>query len=560
MPPVVLRDLAAAYHEPVDGAERELEGSGGPPGQTSVLVVGAGPTGLVLALWLARLGVRARIIDRSAAPPVSSRALGVHARTLELYRQLGFADAAVARGIRVQAVNLWAQGRRAARVVVGPAGAPLTPYPFILDFSQDAHERLLTEQLRAAGVEVERETELVGLTQDRGTGTVRVALRGPAGHEETCAPVYVAGCDGAHSAVRTALGVGFSGGTYAQLFYVADVTATGGAAADGEVHIDLDATDLLAIFPMAGGHVRLVGTVDAERAEGRALAFADVSHRIIGQMGLTIGAVNWFSTYRVHHRVADRFREGRVFLLGDAAHIHSPVGAQGMNTGIGDAVNLAWKLAAVVRGSATPALLDSFQPERIGFARRLVATTDRVFTMATRPSALAALVRTRAVPAVLPPLAHLGVVRRLLFRTVSQLGIAYRASPLSAGRAGALHGGDRLPWVPALPGPTVAPGDGADTDNFAPLTSLEWQVHVYGDPPSGLADACAALRLPHAVFPWQPAMAGAGFARGALYLVRPDGYIALADPRGDPRQLGSYFTARGLMRGSLPPAARRPTA
>jgi hypothetical protein len=246
----------------------------------------------------------------------------------------------------------------------------------------------------------------------------------------------------------------------------------------------------------------------------------------------TIAKVNWFSTYRVHHRVAHSFRTGRAYLLGDAAHIHSPVGGQGMNTGIGDAVNLAWKLAAVLDGGAVDGLLDTYELERIGFARRLVATTDRVFTVATSPGRLARLVRTRLVPLLLPVIFRLPGVRRFLFRTVSQTGIEYRGSPLSAGAAGSVRGGDRLPWV----------ATGPHEDNFETLTSLAWQVHVYGEPRRELTDACAELRLPIHAFAWTPEMSVAGLVRGALYLVRPDGYVALADPDGDPERLRGYCT------------------
>jgi hypothetical protein len=292
------------------------------------------------------------------------------------------------------------------------------------------------------------------------------------------------------------------------------------------------------VFPMKGkGCVRLVGTVrQATAVEDRELTFDDVSSRAIEHLKLKIAQVKWFSTYRVHHRVTHSFRKGRAFLLGDAAHIHSPVGGQGMNTGIGDAVNLAWKLAAVLNGSAGDNLLDTFELERIGFARRLVATTDRMFTMVTAQGFIARSIRTRLVPVVAPLMFRLPGVRSFLFRTVSQTGIQYRESPLSEGAAASVRGGDRLPWVET----------GPHQDNFAPLTSLSWQVHVYGEPQRGVAEACAKLRLPLTLFAWQPEMRRSGLLRGALYLIRPDGYVALADPDGDPDRLVRYFTSRGL--------------
>ena len=256
-------------------------------------------------------------------------------------------------------------------------------------------------------------------------------------------------------------------------------------------------------------------------------------------MRIDVAKVNWFSTYHVHHRVADHFRKGRAFLLGDAAHIHSPVGGQGMNTGIGDAVNLAWKLAAVLRGRAEASLLDSYEPERIAFARRLVATTDRAFTGVTSSGATARLVRLRLVPLLFPLLFRFRPVRRLMFRTVSQTAVNYRGSSLSEGRAGPVHGGDRLPWVEP-----ESPGTGAD--NFTPLDSIDWQVHVYGEASTEIRTACDRRKLPLHVFAWRPAMRRTGLRRNAVYLVRPDGYVALADSAGGAVAVASFLEARKL--------------
>ncbi|HZY89349.1 MAG TPA: FAD-dependent monooxygenase [Gemmataceae bacterium] len=505
-----------------------------------VLIVGAGPTGLVLALWLTRLGVRVRIIDKTAEAGTTSRAVAVQARTLEFYRQVGLADAVVEAGVQVAGLNLWARGAKAARVPMGPMGEGLSPFPYALTYPQDAHERLLIDRLGALGVYVERRTELVRFEQR--PESVRAVLKRPDDSEEAVEAAYLAGCDGARSTVREGLATGFPGGTYSGLFYVADVDAAG-PAADGEIHVDFEEADFLAVFPLKGaGRLRLVGPVRWEpEREHRELTFEDVRERVIGNLKLTVASVNWFSTYRVHHRVAARFRAGRVFLLGDAAHVHSPVGGQGMNTGIGDAVNLAWKLAAVLTGGARDSLLETYERERIGFARRLVATTDRAFTFVTKQGAVARWVRTRLVPRIAPPLFRLAPVRRFLFRTVSQIGVNYRNSPLSVGAAGAVRGGDRLPWVETAPG----------EDNFTPLASLTWQVHVYGEPRVGLAEACAELRLPLHLFARRQEMRRAGILRGALYLVRPDGYVALADPHAGPGRLRAYFRAVGPVRPEL---------
>lgn len=502
--------------------------------QSDVLVVGAGPSGLVLALWLTRLGVKVRIVDKTDAPGTTSRALAVQARTLELYRQLDLADAVIAKGHRVPTINLWVKGERKAHVPLSDMGTGLTPYPFVQIFPQDEHEKLLVTKLESLGVSVERRTELLSFAEQADGVVAR--LRGPGGSESEHEAIYLAGCDGARSKVRETIGTGFPGGTYEHLFYVADVEAAG-PAIDGELHIDLDQADFVAVFPLAGhGRARLIGTVRDERAgHTETLTFADITDQALGQMKLTVTRVNWFSTYHVHHRVTQHFRKGRAFLIGDAAHIHSPAGGQGMNTGIGDAINLAWKLAAVVKGRAGDALLDSYEAERIGFARKLVASTDRAFTLATGQGEFAGLVRTRLAPVVIPFLFSFAAARRFAFRTVSQTMINYRGSRLSRGAAGRVQGGDRLPWVPI---------DGSD--NFAPLVSMDWQVHVYGEASIALKDWCMRQSVPLHVFAWRPDHGYAGLAHNALYLLRPDTYVAMAETSGSPEALDRYFGDTGI--------------
>ena len=511
---------------------------------TSVLIVGAGPTGLVLAISLARRGVPVRIIDRNAEPSTTSRAVAVQARVLEFYQQMGLAAAVVDRGVRADALNLWVGGRRAARVPIGPVGADMTPFPFVLIFPQDAHERLLIERLATLGVHVERSTTLTALAQDE--DCVHATLEHAGGRKTQCDARYVAGCDGAHSAVRQALAIGFPGATYSKYFYVADVEGSG-PTTNGEVNVSIDEADFLIVFPMRGpGRTRLIGVArDDSGGDHGDVRFEDVSHIALRELGVSVAHVNWFSTYHVHHRVASRFRDRRAFLLGDAAHIHSPVGGQGMNTGISDAINLAWKLADVLQGRAAARLLDSYEPERIAFARRLVATTDRLFTLVTAEGRFAAFIRARLAPVIASIGSRIGAIRRFMFRTVSQIVIEYRASPLSEGGSGKVRAGDRLPWVRM---------DGSD--NFAPLASLDWQAHLYGEPAQDPASACRELGIPLHRFPWSPGAATAGLHRGAFYLVRPDGYIGFADPGCDPAALRRYCAAWELAPAPLPTFAR----
>ena len=505
-----------------------------------VLIAGAGPTGMVLALWLTRLGIAVRLIDSASAPGTTSRALAVQARTLELYAQIGLADEVLAHARRVEAVNLWVRGERRATAEFGRLGAGLSPYSYAFVYPQDAHERLLVEQLAKLGVQVERRCELLDFEESAGRVLARLKLAD--GSSEIFETSYIAGCDGAHSAVRTSLGIGFGGGTYQHVFYVADVQASG-TVLDGGLHVALDERDFMIVFPLAGaGNARLVGTLRDEVDEARSgLSWDDVSTRVMGWLPISVSRVNWFSTYRVHHRVAERFRKGRAFLLGDAAHVHSPVGGQGMNTGIGDAVNLAWKLAAVLDGRAPESILDSYEPERIAFARRLVKTTDRAFTAVTGAGRLARWLKLEAFPRVAPLAFKAPRLRHLMFRAVSQIGVRYRGSALSAGSAGRVHGGDRLPWVEL----------GEGKDNFAPLQSLDWQAHIYGDAAPDVVAACAARGLPLHIFPWRPEAHEHGLAENALYVVRPDGYVGLAAASEAAHALNAYLDARGLLQPRL---------
>ncbi|MGJ9416345.1 FAD-dependent monooxygenase [Massilia sp. CMS3.1] len=499
-----------------------------------VLIVGAGPSGLVLALWLKAFGVDVRIVDAASGPGTTSRALAVQARTLELYRQLDLAQPVLDDGHPIQFFNVWSEGQHRARIPLGAIGAGLTPYPFFHIYPQDRHERLLVERLAAAGLEVERERTFIGF--DEHGDHVEARLVDPDDNEERCSARWLIGCDGARSAVRTAIGVDFPGGTYRQVFYVADIEGDS-PALNGELNLDLDESDILAVFATAPrGRARLVGTVRDERAErAETLQFSDVSQRAIDNLMISVHMVNWFSTYRVHHRVAEHFRRGRAFLVGDAGHIHSPAGGQGMNTGIGDAINLAWKLAAVAKGQAPEGLLDSYEAERLPFARRLVDTTDRAFSLLTADGPIAEIIRTGIFPRIMPLVAKLPAAREFLFRTISQTVLHYRHAPLNAGRAGKVHGGDRLPWVRFETG-----------DNFGPLPRPGWQAHVYGSARPDLQAWCALHGVALRQFDWHADCAAAGLARDALYLLRPDTYVGLAAGSPSPDVLDDYLRANAL--------------
>ncbi|HZZ72748.1 MAG TPA: FAD-dependent monooxygenase [Pirellulales bacterium] len=490
--------------------------------RAQVLIVGAGPTGLVLALWLTKCGISVRCIDAASGPGTTSRAMVLHARNLEFYHQLGIDQAAIREGLKFIALNLWARGEKKGRVAFGEVGKSLSPYAYVLIYPQDLHEQMLVAQLHTLGVDVEWNVSLVESAEH--DARVSATIKTASGAAESIEVDYLAGCDGAHSTVREQLAIGFPGGTYAETFYVADIRGRG-AVLDGELHVDLDQADFVIVFPMRGtGRARLIGTLREDAGEESQLEWGDVSQAILQRLRLEVDEVRWFSTYRVHHRVADHFQRGRTFLLGDAAHIHSPVGGQGMNTGIGDAVNLAWKLAAVLRGAA-PDLLATYEAERIGFARTLVATTDRAFSLVTARGPIATGVRQRIVPFVLPRLFQIDFLRRFFFRTLSQLAIHYPDSPLSQSlpspaAAGTTGGGNRLPWV-------SLGEEGASGDNFAPLVSRDWQLHRYGDASRGAEAWCRERGLALHSFPWSPAAQEGGLAHNTNYLIRPDGYVAI---------------------------------
>jgi 2-polyprenyl-6-methoxyphenol hydroxylase-like FAD-dependent oxidoreductase len=514
---------------------------------TDVLIVGAGPTGLMLANQLARQGIRARIIDRHAGPSLQTRALGVQARTLEIYSHLGIVQPALELGKRTVGANMWANGRRAARVPLGDIGRDLSPYPFLLILGQDDNERLLGETLRDRGMAIQWNTELVGLDQE--ADRVTAQLKQPDGSVRKVTAAWVAGCDGARSAVRELNGIAFQGAPYEDVFFVADTQMTG-PMVPGELNIYLWRRGFHLFFPMRGtDHWRVVGIVPSGLRGRDDLTLEDVipSIRREAGKGLTFQSCSWFSTYRIHHRRAERFRQRRCFLLGDAAHIHSPVGAQGMNTGLQDAYNLGWKLALVVSGVADGALLDSYEEERIPVAQTLLSTTDRAFSLVISDGTLAGLFRTRVVPKILAFAMRLARIRKLAFLTISQTGIRYPDSPLSENLPGlpgdAPQAGDRFPWLRLK-----FSADNPPEDLYTKLDDTRFTLIVVGQtaPAQGLPDFRDLVRT--YVVPGDPAnnreLARVRIPRIAFYLLRPDGYIGLSGIRLEAAAVARYLSER----------------
>jgi len=511
-----------------------------------ILIVGAGPTGLMLANQLARRGVRVQIIDRHSGPAQQSRALGVQARTLEIYAKLGIVDRALELGKIGTGANAWARGRRMARVPLGEAGKAITPYPYILILGQDDNEHIMGDRLRDQGLSVQWNTELTALDQQ--SGQVTASLKQPDGSIRKITAAWVAGCDGARSAVRELNGITFPGAPYEHVFFVADTEATGSMVAD-EVNVYLLKEGFHLFFPMRGkDHWRIVGILPPELRNREGIAFEDVvpSVRKEAGSGLSFKACTWFSTYRIHHRAASRFRDRRCFVLGDAAHVHSPVGAQGMNTGLQDAYNLAWKLALVVKGQAVSGLLDTYEEERIPIAQRLLNTTDRGFRLVVSDNWLAGIFRTQIMARIGALAMRLKPVQKLAFRTVSQTGIHYRWSSLSrstnAPGGEAPQAGDRFPWLHLK-----FSQNGQVEDSFQKLDDTRFNLIVIGQPaPSGdsrLGDLLSVHAIPQDPFN-DKELARAQIPRPCFYLVRPDGYVGLCGGRVDAAAISRYASER----------------
>lgn len=464
---------------------------------------------MMLAGWLARSGIQAMVVDGKAGPTDETRAVGIQARTLELWDRLGITERALEQGRIAEGINLWVKGRRVARLPMTEIGKGMSPHPYMFLLGQDRTERLLLAHFEENGGAVRWETEMQALTQD---GQGAVATLRHQGKETKVRARFVCGCDGARSAVRKAIGVEFAGGTYDSTFYVADVTARGGLV-EGELNVGLFADRFMAFFPLKeADRYRYIGLLPSglQREEAGPEDVIPDAERL---MGAKFEGVRWFSTYRVHHRVAEKFQVGRVFLVGDAGHVHSPVGAQGMNTGLQDAVNLAWKLAEVIRYDADERLLATYEEERLPFAQSLVKTTDRAFTGVISPSPFARFLRLQIAPRLVPLIWRLPVVRQALFGVVSQTGITYADYSLSTGPGA----GARMPWFPGR-----YKGERAD----------RWSLHMFGDEP------------PEAE-PWARRH-GMGIANWKgenpqTVLVRPDGYIGYSSPTFAPKALEEYL-------------------
>ena len=476
---------------------------------------------------------------------------------------LGLSDEIIDVGAKVKQLNLNNGGRKKGEVLVGDAGIGQSQFPFILSVTQDEHEEILQRRLEEAGMRVERGVELVKMdlpSENDLEGCVNVTIR-PVGteNEETVTASYVIGCDGAHSGVRHATGISMEGGTYSRTFFVADVFCHGPMQTDGNLNLCTSHKDFIIVLPLPhkSNRARIIGLVpeDLQNLDQEITSQDCLPAVSRAAPGLEVEDVRWFAHYKVHHRCASNFQyDQRVFLCGDAAHLHSPVGGQGMNTGLGDASNLAWKVATAWRaaakspGSKPPefaeALLSTYTAERKRFADRLVKSNDRLFQFIIQRNAFGWILRNFLVPYILPFVVNWFNLRTFLYGMVSQIAIEYGPSPLSQSNSNKRLQGCRLPWIER---PSGAAGK---DDNHSLLDGTGWQGHVFG-----VVDASQQLRLqelniPVHQFPWSSEARRKGFSENALYLIRPDGYIGLVLDRSSDSEgvLKDYLRRWGVGR------------
>jgi 2-polyprenyl-6-methoxyphenol hydroxylase-like FAD-dependent oxidoreductase len=514
-----------------------------------VLVVGAGPVGLSAALALTKAKIPIRIIDRLAEPTNQSRAAILHVRTLEHFERLGVIDDFLATGVKIHGASIYAPGNV---LLVRPSFDHLpTPYPFMLGLEQFKTEALLAQPLKAAGVEVERGVELLNFNDARDRISVR--LKHPDGNETVEEFNYLLGSDGAHSTVRAGLGLTLEGETLDATWITADV----------KIRWDRDPSEVVALLSEDG--VAFIAAMNDERwrvivtgpkwtqekAENASLE--DVQAMVNERFGTNISLYDpvWISAFGINTRMAPAMSRGRVFLAGDAAHVHSPVGGQGMNTGIQDALNLAWKLALIIQGLAKPQLLSTYQAERHYNAKRLLSRVGPATRMANLRSPVAIAVRNQ----VIHVLGHLGM-SRVVPRVMSMLDVGYPESPLNSEShtswlSRGPRSGERAPDAEQLlvAGKTdlqrlFSLWTGDDRHQLLVFGSRAMQIPVSplyaithilreGVPSAGvIVDTQGDAHEAYAVH-----------KEGAIYLVRLDGIVAFRSSEPDTAALSHYLDA-----------------
>lgn len=514
--------------------------------KTDVLISGAGPTGLALACQFIRYGINFVIIEKSEGVTSYSKALGVHARTLEIYEQLGLAQQAVEQGAIARKARMLKDGEVRAELDLSKLGVGLTAYPYVLFFEQSKNEQLLYNYLKRNGKTVYWQTELVDFSQTDEKVTAHV--KAADGMSQQIETKYLVGCDGPKSPVRHALGLEFGGSTFERIFYVADAQIDWELPHDA-LQVCLSKDSLLVFFPLKGeNRYRIVGTFPEEfsKDEGEVL-YAEIEQRIQeeAEFALHVHDVEWFSTYKVHSRHVSQFSKGRCFLAGDAAHVHTPVGAQGMNTGIQDGYNLAWKLALVLNGKADKTILETYNQERLENAKHLLQTTDRMFNIAAGSDRLLAFLRTTVLPFIFPHLIRLNPVKQFLFPLISQIGIHYRHSSLSqhsGDQQFKVKAGDRMPYF-LVEGQSI----------YNKLHQPKFHLLIFSNTPSDFQGLRTELEswdiefVDFNIIPLNPQVVEVfGMNQSFSVLLRPDNYIASVSTETSLNRVKTYFKIKRI--------------
>jgi 3-(3-hydroxy-phenyl)propionate hydroxylase len=516
-----------------------------------VLVVGAGPTGLTAAHELARFGVRCRIIDKKAAPVQHSQALAVQVRTLETLELMGIAEGWVAAGYPLRELVPRAFGKRLPTVRLDGVESRFSGP---LSVGQQVTERLLSEALAARGVRVERGLEAVEAMQNE--SGVEVQVRGEGGATHALKARWVIDCEGSHSVLREKLGVAFEGARNPHREMIQADAHVASAFPAGIIHFFIDVERVVALFPFDDrGHCRvlcIIPPTDPPRHDAPTLAEVEAEVRRVADPQAVLSDPRWLNRFRTQHRLAAAFRKGRVFFAGDCAHVHVPVGGQGMNYGMQDAFNLGWKLAGVARGELAPWVLETYEMERRPVAEALVEGTERVFHLVA-PAGGAGALRQTLLPLVATGALGIDRVQEAIREAMAELQVHYRESALSETHGGGHPiAGERAPDA----GLVVA-DDRRTTTLYTLLREKGWLLLAFsGTHGEGFAEAAAAclggLPAQVAAFVVQASADGAsgglldydhllheafGVKQAALYLVRPDGYLAFCD-RLDTRTAG----------------------
>ena len=501
-----------------------------------IVIAGAGPTGLMAANQLAKFNINCCIIDSKPGPTEQSRAIVITARSMEIYQQMGISDTAIEEGRFITELCIFIKGKPKATATIGEFGKGKTDFSYMLAFEQSKNEKLLLKKLQSQGREVSWNTELINIEKQEDTLELELKyLSQPEQPSEKIAANYLIGCDGAKSIVRHLMNFTFKGGTYEKQFYVAD-TKLKWEAGFNKLVLCPGRKNFCGFFPMAGSNShRIIGTIQRELNDRDDISFDDIKKTIkeTVKFPIEIEAMNWFSVYKLHHRSVEAFRHGNCFLAGDAAHIHSPAGGQGMNTGLQDAYNLSWKLAMVIKNIANKKLLDTYNEERLPFAQWLLRFTDRAFSLMTSSNIFISWMRSNILPVFVNIFLKKDSVKTAMFKAVSQIQWSYKDCSISKNSSSqklSFNAGDRLPYI-------LLNNGHVKESVYKMLTAPAFHLLMIGDVKTRINSTELIKAIPLSIEEWEIL----GAQKPFYILLRPDNYIALIADELTEQLLNDYL-------------------